>query len=125
MIPENRKKQILAILKQHGYCSVEQLAQSVYVSLPTMRRDLTQLEQEGLIKRLHGGASYFKGDMPMMPFALRNQAMIKEKMRIGELPMQSHPMALSKNALNSEYSLSLLNIILNLCFIECDYFISS
>lgn len=84
MIPENRKKQILAILKQHGYCSVEQLAQSVYVSLPTMRRDLTQLEQEGLIKRIHGGASYFKGDMPMMPFALRNQAMIKEKIRIGE-----------------------------------------
>lgn len=84
MIPENRRYEILSILKQQGYCSVESLAKSVYVSVPTMRRDLTQLEKEGFIKRIHGGASYFKRDMPMLPFDLRNKAMIKEKIRIGE-----------------------------------------
>lgn len=84
MIPENRRDEILAILKQQGYCSVEQLAKQIYVSVATIRRDLTQLEHEGLIKRIHGGASCFKGDMPMLPFALRNKAMMKEKVRIGE-----------------------------------------
>lgn len=84
MIPEGRRNEILSILKREGYCSVESLAASVYVSIPTMRRDLTQLEKEGLIKRIHGGASYFNGEMPMLPFDLRNKAMMKEKMRIGE-----------------------------------------
>ena len=58
MIPDGRKNEILAVLKQHGYCSVEELAECVYVSLPTMRRHLAEMEKEGLLKRVHGGASY-------------------------------------------------------------------
>ena len=84
MIPESRKNELLAILKQHGYCSVEELAESIYVSLPTMRRHLSELEKDGLIKRLHGGASYLSQETRILPFDLRNKAMIKEKMRIGE-----------------------------------------
>lgn len=85
MLPEGRRNQILALLKQQGYCSVEELAEIVYVSVPTMRRDLTQLEREGLIKRVHGGASYLGGDAGrVIPFDLRGKSMVPEKMRIGE-----------------------------------------
>ncbi|MBQ4344150.1 MAG: DeoR/GlpR transcriptional regulator [Erysipelotrichaceae bacterium] len=84
MIPEGRKNELLAILKQHGYCSVEELAESVYVSLPTMRRHLAEMEKEGLIKRLHGGASYLSQDTRILPFDLRHKSMVKEKMQIGE-----------------------------------------
>ena len=84
MIPENRREVILSILKEKGYCSVEALASKVYVSVPTIRRDLSHLHKEGLIKRVHGGASYFQGAPQMLPFDLRKKAMSKEKIKIGE-----------------------------------------
>ncbi len=84
MIPETRRNQILTILKQKGYCSVDYLAKKIYVSVPTIRRDLSQLEKDGLIKRMHGGASYLSGKTPLLPFELRSKSMFEEKLRIGE-----------------------------------------
>ena len=93
MIPERRRNEILALLKQQGYCSVEELAERVYVSMPTMRRHLAELEKEGVLKRVHGGASYLAKEYQILPFDLRNKSMIPEKMRIGEAAaslLQSH-----------------------------------
>ena len=45
MIPDERRKQILELLNEKGYISVEELSQKLYVSLPTIRRDLTLLEK--------------------------------------------------------------------------------
>lgn len=84
MLSENRRQEILSILQKKGYCSVEYLSSQVYASIPTIRRDLTYLEKEGLIKRIHGGASYFRGAPQMLPFELRKKAMTKEKMKIAE-----------------------------------------
>lgn len=84
MIPDGRKNEILAVLKQHGYCNVEELAECVYVSLPTMRRHLAEMEKEGLLKRVHGGASYLSFETRILPFDLRHKSMVKEKMRIAE-----------------------------------------
>ena len=56
MIPDERRKEILELLDEKGYVSVKDLSQRLYVSLPTIRRDLTLLEREGYVLRTHGGA---------------------------------------------------------------------
>ena len=43
MIPDERRKEILELLDEKGYVSVKDLSQRLYVSLPTIRRDLTLL----------------------------------------------------------------------------------
>lgn len=49
MIPDERRKEILELLDEKGYVSVKDLSQRLYVSLPTIRRDLTLLEREGYV----------------------------------------------------------------------------
>ena len=85
MIPEERRKQILELLDRRSYVSVEELAGELYVSLATIRRDLTLLEKEGTILRTHGGASFNKPDSFLSPFALRNKTNIEEKTKIGKI----------------------------------------
>lgn len=51
-----RLKAILTHLSSGGTVSVAQLAQRFGVSDMTIRRDLTELEREGLLERVHGGA---------------------------------------------------------------------
>ena len=51
-----RKALIVSLLKKDSKVSVNQLAQMLEISKETVRRDLRELEQEGLIQRTHGGA---------------------------------------------------------------------
>lgn len=54
--PEQRKQRILEVLARNQAVAVAQLAQSLEVSEASIRRDLQQLEQAGLLRRTHGGA---------------------------------------------------------------------
>ncbi len=47
---------ILTDLQQTGRVSVETLSEQLDVSVVTIRRDLDELEQKGLLRRTHGGA---------------------------------------------------------------------
>jgi len=51
-----REKQILEILLKEKRVTVQQLAKLLFTSEPSIRRDLVSLEQQHLIKRIHGGA---------------------------------------------------------------------
>jgi len=53
----DRSEQILQELLRHGEVSVDGLAKSFKVSAATIRRDLSELERQGLLRRVHGGAS--------------------------------------------------------------------
>ena len=52
----NRAAVILRELRQLGSVSVEALRDRLEVSLATVRRDLQELEERGLLRRTHGGA---------------------------------------------------------------------
>jgi DeoR family transcriptional regulator of aga operon len=52
----NRTSFILRELRQAGTISVETLRDKLEVSLATVRRDLQDLEDRGLLRRTHGGA---------------------------------------------------------------------
>ena len=56
MIKNERHNEILEILKKDSFATVTSLSERLYASMPTIRRDLTVLEDEGYVKRCHGGA---------------------------------------------------------------------
>ena len=52
----DRREQILAMLGRDGSVKVTELVKTFGVSVETIRRDLEALEEEGLLKRVYGGA---------------------------------------------------------------------
>ncbi|MBO5008610.1 MAG: DeoR/GlpR transcriptional regulator [Clostridia bacterium] len=50
-----RQEKILEYVTQRNSISVKKLSELLYVSQPTIRRDLTKLEKEGKVLRTHGG----------------------------------------------------------------------
>lgn len=56
MFSDERKTAILSLLNQNQRVTVAQVAESLDVSETTVRRDLQDLEMQGLLKRTHGGA---------------------------------------------------------------------
>lgn len=85
MIPENRRQEILDLLEKNTYMSVSDLSKAIFVSEPTIRRDLAYLEKEGFLKRMRGGASYVHPTLAKWPFVFRNKTNINEKLHIGKI----------------------------------------
>lgn len=62
-----RQKEILDILYQKGRVSVSELSRTLYVTEMTVRRDLTEMEKGGFLRRYRGGAvlKINLGEMPI------------------------------------------------------------
>ena len=56
MQPSERREKIVALLGRTGEMAVEALAEALDVSRETVRRDLTQLDAAGRLRKFHGGA---------------------------------------------------------------------
>ena len=54
---DKRHSEILDILSRRGYAGIEELAATFKVTPQTLRRDLQELSDRGLLRRHHGGAS--------------------------------------------------------------------
>ena len=52
-----RQQEILSLIRQEGYISTEALANHFKVSAQTIRRDLDELEHQGIVNKMYGGAS--------------------------------------------------------------------
>ena len=53
-----RQQQILELVRERGYVSIEEMAQLFVVTPQTIRRDINQLADANLLRRYHGGAAY-------------------------------------------------------------------
>ena len=51
-----RQKHILDRLSETGQLSISELVAELQVSADTIRRDLSDLEQQGVLQKSHGGA---------------------------------------------------------------------
>jgi DeoR family transcriptional regulator, aga operon transcriptional repressor len=84
----SRAQKILGELLREGEVSVELLAERLKISSSTVRRELAELEQAGLLRRTHGGAVRIE---PMLyepfrhvsSFGAQEQQRAAEKRRIG------------------------------------------
>ena len=57
MLPGRRHELILRAVRAEGSATISGLADSLGVSIATVRRDLVMLDEEGLLKRVYGGAA--------------------------------------------------------------------
>jgi len=82
MLPTGRRSAILDYLLQHEGASVSTLSTVVGCSEACIRRDLRKLEEDQLIRRVHGGAS---ANVPPtgLPVAAKMERQAEEKQRIG------------------------------------------
>jgi DeoR family fructose operon transcriptional repressor len=88
-----RQDEILALIQQEKRVSVTALVERFAVVGETIRRDLADLEQRGLIRRVHGGAIPVERVVFEPPIEARHDLMRSEKDRIAlaalaELPCE-------------------------------------
>ena len=70
----DREDKILTLLSSCEEMSLKELSKRLYISLPTLRRDLIKLENKGLIQRMHGKASFKKNSSNTeISFTLRTE----------------------------------------------------
>lgn len=86
MLTIRRKQEILSILKRNGQVVAKEVSHSMGVSEDTIRRDLREMAQDGLLQRVHGGA------LPASPavkdFAGRESITTEGKVAIGRRAAQ-------------------------------------
>lgn len=82
MSKNQREEEILEILKERQYATVDYLAARLYISPSSIRRDLSELEGKGYVRRSYGGAALVSQPLFTAPFSVRNQKNRKEKMAI-------------------------------------------
>lgn len=82
MIKKERQNNILNIIKDRKYCTVNYLSKQLFVAPITIRRDLTEMELMGLITRCYGGATIPEHENREVPFEVRNKSnfSVKEKL---------------------------------------------
>jgi len=83
---KQREKAILEILLNEERVYVRNLAKRLYASEPSIRRDLINLESQGFLKRIHGGAVLPDpiAGSNVIPFAIREYEQVDEKMIIAK-----------------------------------------
>ena len=58
MLGEERRSRLLEMVRNHQFASLPQLVELLGVSESTIRRDLEQLEEQGITRRIHGGVLF-------------------------------------------------------------------
>lgn len=84
-LPEHRRSLIIKAVEDRGSVTVQELAERLDVSMMTIRRDLVELEREGAVRRVHGGAVSARGRAYEPLFHLRATVMSEAKTKIGRL----------------------------------------
>lgn len=84
-----RQKYVLDLIIEQGQASITELAEKLQVSADTIRRDLTDLEKQGLAQKNHGGAIAL--DLSGMNRQGRNTLLPETKQRLGKAVAQRVP----------------------------------
>ena len=79
---DERRERIIEVLRQQDEVGVVELSQRLGVSEVTTRKDLQQLEEQGYLTRVRGGAVVSGRGQLELRFAARQQVNLDEKRRI-------------------------------------------
>ena len=82
MLQLQRRNDIMELLKREKEMTVKELCAALYCSPATVRRDLSELEGKGLVKRSFGGAVLNESFFDQQPLSLRGVKSISEKQKI-------------------------------------------
>ena len=84
MKPEERRRRIAELVKEANRASVEELASLLDTSRETVRRDLALLSEQGVLRKVHGGAVHAQTAFES-PLKDRYAAARREKLALAEL----------------------------------------
>jgi DeoR family transcriptional regulator, fructose operon transcriptional repressor len=82
MLVEDRRKQVLELVKGRGFITLTDLARELGVSESTARRDLDHWEGRGVLKRVHGGAMSAEDGQGLPALEARANTQVAEKRQI-------------------------------------------
>lgn len=82
MFAKERQDAIYRLLQQEGAVTTNTLIERFEVSIETVRRDLLQMERQGLLSRVHGGAVAVNGMKPFNGLTQRNQEQSEQKRQL-------------------------------------------
>lgn len=82
--PNPRQADLLDLLRQRGSASVDALAEQFGVTLQTVRRDVKQLAEAGLLARFHGGVRLPGSTTENLAYRQRQQLNEDAKRRIAQ-----------------------------------------
>ncbi|GAB2804166.1 DeoR/GlpR family transcriptional regulator [Halomonas shantousis] len=82
MPQHHRHTAIIDLIKRQGYASIEQLTKHFNVTPQTIRRDLNQLADGNLVRRVHGGAGLVESSTVNAPYTTRKTLNLEAKRRI-------------------------------------------
>ena len=91
LYPEERRQQIAVLVRQNGRGDVTELAGRFEVTPETIRRDLTDLEQRNVLRRVHGGAIPIERFRAEPAIDEKATSMAKEKRRIASAALSFVP----------------------------------
>jgi DeoR family glycerol-3-phosphate regulon repressor len=83
MTPNPRQQLLLERVARYGSCSVDDLARALDVTPQTVRRDVGQLAQAGLLARFHGGVRVPSSTTENIAYQQRKLLNAEGKQRIG------------------------------------------
>lgn len=86
VLTEQRRRQILDVLKRDGRAVAGELARLWGVSEDTIRRDMRDMASAGLLKRVHGGALPVAAPLPAL--SVRRGLATEEKRRLAAAAMR-------------------------------------
>lgn len=87
MFAQNRQNRIIEKLQKNGAVTTQDLIKEFNVSVETIRRDLLYLEQQGMLKRVHGGAVENGNMKQFASLSARNEESSEEKRNLSENAM--------------------------------------
>ncbi|MDI6602053.1 MAG: DeoR/GlpR family DNA-binding transcription regulator [Thermoanaerobacteraceae bacterium] len=83
MIAAERRARIKRMLMEKRYVKVADLTRVFDVSDETIRRDLDELEKQGILKKNYGGAELIEDSYIVPPLRIRNEENMDIKLQIG------------------------------------------
>lgn len=85
MIPSERIRQIKEILHRSKTVSIQELCDTLYCSASTIRRDLIDLEEAGVLRRTRGGATLVSANTSEFSDYVRRQENRDKKQTIAQI----------------------------------------
>jgi DeoR/GlpR family transcriptional regulator of sugar metabolism len=82
VLAEERRQKVLELVSRQGFTSLAELAKAIHKSESTIRRDLDYWDQQGIIKRTHGGAIYVGEGSALPALEERSTSQMEEKQAI-------------------------------------------
>jgi len=85
-----RQQEILSLVQQQGFVSIETLSQNFSVTSQTIRRDINSLCDQQLLTRYHGGAG-LSSSVENVEYATRQVMNLEEKQQIAQMTADHIP----------------------------------